>query len=186
MIPNQSHLLQLIPKSVGQSELIRVNPRFFNANQNSVWDFQSDWIRTKFLIQMNPRSEWFKLKSQCESFRIIPTSNFLFIHKYFFFKVMFTFFNISDIATDLLFWKVYYRFSTDYYGMLPHLDNIRRKPRVPRHNPHPCAQPRKTQPTSCISITVIHNLRISHPNNLKFRQEHLCTHMNNFPAKSFL
>ena len=48
---------------------------------------------------------------------------------------MFPLFNISDIATDPPFWKVYYRFSTDYYSMLPHLGNIRRKPRVTRHNP---------------------------------------------------
>ena len=48
---------------------------------------------------------------------------------------MCTFFNISDIATDPPFWKVCYRFCTDYYGMLPRLGNIRRKPRVTRHNP---------------------------------------------------
>ena len=48
---------------------------------------------------------------------------------------MFPLFNISDTATDPPFWKVYYRFSTDYYSMLPHLGNIRRKPRVTRHNP---------------------------------------------------
>ena len=47
---------------------------------------------------------------------------------------MFTFFNISDIATDPSFRKVCYRFSTDYYSILPHLGNIRRKPRVTRHN----------------------------------------------------
>ena len=50
-------------------------------------------------------------------------------------KVMLTFFNISDIATDPPFWKVCYRFCTYYYGMLPRLGNIRRKPRVTRHNP---------------------------------------------------
>ena len=103
----------------GQSELTRVNPSFFNPNQNSIQDFQSEWIRTKFLIRMNLRSEWFKLQSRSESFRTIPTSNFLFIHKY-----MFTFFNISDIATDPPFWKVCYRFSTNYYSILPHLGNI--------------------------------------------------------------
>ena len=42
LIPKQSHLFRFIPKSVGQSELIRVNSRFFNPNQNSVQDFQSD------------------------------------------------------------------------------------------------------------------------------------------------
>ena len=47
---------------------------------------------------------------------------------------MFTFSNISDIATDPPFWKVFYRFSTDYYSTLPHLGNIRQKPRVTRHN----------------------------------------------------
>ena len=67
----------------GQSELTRVNPRFFNPNQNSIRDFQSEWIQTKFSIRMNLRSEWFKLQSRSESFHIIPTSNFLFIHKYF-------------------------------------------------------------------------------------------------------
>ena len=96
---------------------------------------------------MNARSEWFKLKSQSESFRSISTSSFFFIHKQLCLytnilirKVMFTFFNISDIATDPPFWKACYRFLTDYYGMLLHLGNIRRKPRVTRHN-HPCSGP---------------------------------------------
>ena len=67
----------------GQFELTRVNARFFNPNQNSIRDFQSEWIGTKFLIRMTLRSEWFKLQSRSESFRTIPTSNFLFIPKYF-------------------------------------------------------------------------------------------------------
>ena len=33
------------------------------------------------------------------------------------------------------FGQVYYRFSTVSYGMLPHLGNIHRKPRVTCHNP---------------------------------------------------
>ena len=45
LIPNQTHLFPFIPKFVGQSELIRVNPRFFNPNQNSGRDFQSECVR---------------------------------------------------------------------------------------------------------------------------------------------
>ena len=99
----------------GQSELTRVNPRL--------------------PIRMNLRSEWFKLQSRSESFRTIPTSIFLFVHKHFkkksyVYVLQYLWYRYrSAILEGML------QVSTDYYSMLPHLGNIRRKPRVTRHNP---------------------------------------------------
>ena len=84
---------------------------------------------------MNRRSECFKLKSQSESFRIIQTSNLLFIHKYFKEKGYVYVLQYLWYRYRSDFWMVCYRFSIDYYGMLPYSGNIRRKPRVTRHNP---------------------------------------------------
>ena len=66
-------------KSVkNQFDSIRVNPTFLiltKIHSDLIRDFQSESIQKKFLIQMNPRSEWFKLTSQSESIQIIPTSD---------------------------------------------------------------------------------------------------------------
>ena len=82
-----SELFQAIPESV--SELFRTNLKNVSyfiwwktvKNSSDLIRFnqrhQSELIRTKFLIRINPSSDWIKLDFQLESIHIIPTSDLL-------------------------------------------------------------------------------------------------------------
>ena len=122
-IPNQSDSFRFIPKSVSapirvnpkklfnlvwcnsvqnQSVSIRVNPRFLiltKIQSESIRLNPRLSIRMKFLIQMNPRSEWFKRNTQSESIRRIPTSDSLGL------KYWFGFIRIQSLGLRRIDWS---------------------------------------------------------------------------------
>ena len=90
--------------------------KFIPNQSDSIRDFQSEWIRKKFWIQINPRSEWFKRNTQSESIRRIPTSDSLGL-KYWFGFIRIQSLGLTRIETDWFLTELHQTRLKTFFGL---------------------------------------------------------------------